>query len=295
MPEIALDNQRLHYQTFGAGSPLVLIHGLGSSGEDWAFQIEPLARRHLLIVPDLPGSGRSPAPGGRYGIEGFADALWRLLDALGLHEANLLGFSLGGAVALEMALQRPDAVLRVMTINSLPSYRQDSWRKRYAVYGQMTMMRLLGPARLSTKVAQRLFPQPHQAPLRARVIEVLARVPRRPYLASAFALARWCALDRLHRLRAPLLMLAGEHDYTPLTEKQAYAKRLGAQFAVVRGSRHGTPFDSIAACNACAVAFFDGQPLPAAEALLIDPPERVPDTAPDLAALADRRRDQPAA
>jgi pimeloyl-ACP methyl ester carboxylesterase len=294
MPEIELDGQRLHYQTFGAGPPLLLIHGLGSSGEDWAFQIEPLARRHLLVVPDLPGSGRSPAPAGRYCIQRFAGDLWRLLDALGLREASLLGFSLGGAVALEMALQRPDSVVRVMTINSLPSYRQDSWRKRYAVYGQMTMMRLLGPARLSHKVAHRLFPQSHQAPLRARVIEVLARVPRQPYLASAFALARWCALDRLHRLRAPLLMLSGEHDYTPLTEKQAYASRLGAQFAVVRGSRHGTPFDSIAACNACAVAFFAGEPLPAAEALRIDPPEQVPEAAPDLAALGRAAQDRAA-
>lgn len=286
MPEIELDRQRLHFQTFGAGPPLLLIHGLGSSGEDWAFQIEPLARRHLLVVPDLPGSGRSPAPDGPYCIQRFAGDLWRLLDALRLTEASLLGFSLGGAVALEMALQRPHAVLRVMTINSLPSYRQDSWRKRYAVYGQMTMMRLLGPARLSHKVAQRLFPQPHQAPLRARVIEVLGRAPRRPYLASAFALARWCALDRLHHLRAPLLMLSGEHDYTPLAEKQAYARRMGAQFAVVRGSRHGTPFDSIAACNACAVAFFAGEPLPTDDSLLIDPPEGVPAAAPDLVALA---------
>lgn len=292
MPEIDVTGQRLHFQTFGAGPPLLLIHGLGSSGEDWAFQIEPLARRHLLVVPDLPGSGRSPAPHGPYCIRQFASALWRLLDALGLPEAGLLGFSLGGAVALEMALQRPESVLRVMTINSLPSYRQDSWRKRYAVYGQMTVMRLLGPARLSHRVAWRLFPRPHQAPLRARVVEVLARTPRRPYLQSAFALARWCALDRLHRLRAPLLMLAGEHDYTPLAEKQAYADRLGAQFAVVRGSRHGTPFDSIAACNACAVAFFAGDPLPAADGLLIDPPELVPGVAPDLERLAAAQPDR---
>jgi pimeloyl-ACP methyl ester carboxylesterase len=286
MPAINLDGEQLYFQTFGAGSPLLLIHGLGSSGDDWAFQIEPLARRHLLVVPDLPGSGRSPAPHGPYCIRQFASTLWRLLDALGIAESSLLGFSLGGAVALEMALQRPGAAVRVMTINSLPSYRQDSWRKRYAVYGQMTMMRLLGPARLSHKVARRLFPQPHQAPLRARVVEVLARAPRRPYLASAFALARWCALDRLHRLQAPLLMLAGEHDYTPLGEKQAYASRLGAQFAVVQGSRHGTPFDSIAACNACAVAFFAGEPLPDPRTLRIDPPERVPETAPDLAQVA---------
>lgn len=286
MPEIDLDGQRLYYQTFGAGEPLVLIHGLGSSGDDWAFQIAPLASRHLLVVPDLRGSGRSSAPRGPYSIGQFAEDLWRLLDALNLRRVHLLGFSLGGAVAMEMALQRPDAVDRVMTINTLPSYRADSWRKRYAVYGQMTMLRLLGPARLSSTVANRLFPQPHQAPLRARVLEVLAKVPRRPYLATAFALARWCSLERLHQLRAPLLMLAAEHDYTPLAEKQAYARRLGAQFAVIRGSRHGTPFDSIKACNACALAFFAGEALPDADSLLIDPPELMPTAAPDLGDLA---------
>ena len=75
-------------------------------------------------------------------------------------------------------------------------------------------------------------------------------------------------------------MLAGEHDYTPLAEKRRYANQFGARILVVAGSRHGTPFDSIGACNAVALAFFRGEPLPDSATLAIDDPEEAPKASP---------------
>lgn len=280
MPFLHIDEVRVHYRVHGQGEPLVLLHGLGSSGADWAFQVGLLGAHFRLIVPDLRGSGMSDSPRGRYSIAQFANDTWTLLDQLDIETTHLMGFSLGGAVAMEMALQRPHAVTRLMTINTLPSYRLDSWRKRMELVSQVALVRGLGMRRVAAIAAKRLFREPHQEPMRRRVVEVVGSAPRRPYLKTVKALAEWCALDRMGGIRSELLMLAGEHDYTPLAEKRDYAERFGAQFAVVGGSRHGTPFDSSAACNAVALAFFRGEPLPDADTLVMDAPDRDPIAAP---------------
>ncbi len=274
MPFLQTADVRLHYRDHGEGEPLILLHGLGSSGADWAFQAESLGSRFRLIVPDLRGSGLSDSPPGPYSIAQFANDVWDLLDELGIERTHLMGFSLGGAVAMEMALQRPHAVARLMTINTLPSYRLDSWRKRMELVSQVALVRGLGMRRLALLAAKRLFREPHQEPMRRRVVEVVGSAPRRPYLDTVRALAQWCSLDRLPALQSEMLMLAGEHDYTPLAEKRSYAERFGAKFAVVGGSRHGTPFDSVTACNAVALAFFRGEPLPLPDVLVTDAPAR---------------------
>jgi pimeloyl-ACP methyl ester carboxylesterase len=79
----------------------------------------------------------------------------------------------------------------------------------------------------------------------------------------AAALERWSATERLDRLRSRTLLIAAEHDFTPLAEKRALANRIGANLVVVRGSRHGTPFDSIALTNASLLAHLHDLPLPA--------------------------------
>jgi hypothetical protein len=84
----------------------------------------------------------------------------------------------------------------------------------------------------------------------------------------------------LAQLRSRTLVIAAEHDYTPLAEKRALAARLGAEFVVVRHSRHGTPFDSIELTNASLTAFLTDQPLPPVEHWVRDAPERAPVTPP---------------
>ncbi|WP_395793766.1 alpha/beta fold hydrolase [Aquimonas sp.] len=273
----------LHWRAFGDphAEHLLLVHGLGSSGADWAFQVGPLAEHFHVLVPDLPGAGRSPAPT-QHSIAGYARALLAALDRAGIERVHLMGFSLGGAVALELALQAPARVRRLMTINSLPSYRADTWRKRWELHGQLSLVRVLGLRNTARMVATRLFPHAHQAAMRTRVVDVFGMQSKQNYLRQARALAAWCARARLDQLEVETLVLAAEHDYTPLAEKQAFAKRIGAQLVVVRGSRHGTPFDSISATNTAALAFFRGHALP--EVLFSDKPESVPLSPPEILA-----------
>jgi pimeloyl-ACP methyl ester carboxylesterase len=265
MPVFRNGGTDLHYLIRGAGEPLLLIHGLGSSGADWSFQIPALEPGFRVIVPDLPGSGHSGPSADRYSIEGFAAALWALLDELTVPSANIVGFSLGGAVALEMALQRPGSVPRLILINSLATYRVDHWRKWFEARASVAIVRLLGMKRTAQLTAARVFPEPWQQQLRERTISVLGVVAADAYLGMGRGLERWSATERLGLLRCRVLMIAAEHDYTPLAEKQALADRIGARLLVVRGSRHGTPFDSIALTNAALTAALTDQPLPPTE------------------------------
>jgi 3-oxoadipate enol-lactonase len=259
------EGRRLHYLERGRGEPLLLIHGLGSSGADWAWQVAALERRFRVIVPDLPGSGHSAPPSGACSIEGFARSLWALCDHLGAGTVNIVGFSLGGAVSLEMALQRPSSVRRLGLINSLATYRLDHWSKWLEAVLSLVLIPLLGMRRAARLAAKRLFPMPWQRVLRDRAATVVSAVPRNNYLLTGRALMAWTGVDRLHVVKSKTLVIAAENDFTPLAEKRALAAALGAEFIIVRGSRHGTPFDAVGATNAALSAFVDDRPLPPSE------------------------------
>jgi len=184
------------------------------------------------------------------------------MDHLRISRPNIVGFSLGGAVALEMAALRPACVPRLGLINSLATYRPLSIRKWLETYVSATLVRLLGMPRAACLVAARLFPEPWQRAMREHTARALGAVSAAAYLGTGLALARWAVLDRLDRLTSRILLIAAEKDFTPLAEKCALAAKLNADIVVVRGSRHGTPFDSVEVTNASLLALLTDQPLP---------------------------------
>ncbi|HSM99735.1 MAG TPA: alpha/beta hydrolase [Rudaea sp.] len=256
MPAAEVNGASIYYECEGKGPPLLLIHGLGSSADDWAFQREEFARHFTLVLPDLRGSGRSAKPPGPYSIAQFANDLWALLDALGVASAYIVGFSLGGAVAQEMALLQPARARRLVLCNALANYRTDTLRKWLEARMQVALVHVLGLRRTARLIANRLFPHEDQAPKRQRVVDVVGANPKEAYLASIHALIGWSALERLHAIACPVLILAAEFDYTPLADKRAEAAHFPqVEFVVVAGSRHGTPFDAIETFNARVLEF----------------------------------------
>jgi 3-oxoadipate enol-lactonase len=268
------DELSIHYLERGRGEPLLLIHGLGCSGADWAFQVAALEHRFRIIIPDLPGSGHSLPPRNEYTIAGFASALWKLMDHLGIAKPNIVGFSLGGAVALEMATLRPDCVPKLGLINSLATYKPRDMRKWMETYVSASVVRMLGMPRAAVLMAARLFPEPWQRAMREHAARMMGSVPANSYLGTGLALARWAILDRLDRLKSRILLIAAENDFTPLAEKRDLAKRLNAELVVVRGSRHGTPFDSVQVTNDSLLSLLTDQPLPPPIQWIRDTPAR---------------------
>jgi len=265
-------NQSLHYLVRGHGEALLMIHGLGSSGADWAMQVPALEEQFQLIVPDLPGCGHSGALPENCSIADLADNLWALLDHLGVTRSNIVGFSLGGAVGLEMSLQRPAAVPRLALINSLSSYEVTDVNKWLEARVPLALISVFGMQWAGRKFAGRLFPHPWQGWMRERAALVVGAGSAKSYLALMRALEQWNANDRLDTLACRTLIVAAEHDYVPIAEKHALAAALNAELVVIRGSRHGTPFDSIAATNAILVAFLNDAALPLTEDCECDEP-----------------------
>jgi len=178
----------IYFREYGRGEPLLLVHGLGSSGADWGLQLPVLEKRFRVIVPDLPGSGRSQPPREQYSIAGFASALWALLDQLQLDRVNIVGFSMGGAVGFEMSLQRPDGVQRLGLINSLATYKLDHWSKWLEARIPALLVPLIGMERMARLAAGRLFPRPWQRSLRAAAVAVISAVPATSYLGMGLAM-----------------------------------------------------------------------------------------------------------
>jgi pimeloyl-ACP methyl ester carboxylesterase len=115
---IMLHGWPLSYVQAGSGPVLLLIHGMGGSLENWRAVIEPLARHNTVVVPDLAGHGGSAPGGGDYSLGAFAAGLRDLLVALGHERATLVGHSLGGGIAMQLAYHFPDRIERLVLVSS---------------------------------------------------------------------------------------------------------------------------------------------------------------------------------
>jgi len=123
MPEVEVKTATVHgrsvsYMEAGEGPVLLLVHGIAGTCENWSEVIEPLARHHTVIAPDFPGHGGSDPGGGDYSIGALAAGLRDLLLALGHERATVVGHSLGGGVAMQLAYQFPEMIERLVLVSS---------------------------------------------------------------------------------------------------------------------------------------------------------------------------------
>ncbi|MBI4258588.1 MAG: alpha/beta hydrolase [Thaumarchaeota archaeon] len=102
----------------GEGQPLVFIHGTGENHKIWKHQISHFRKTRMVVAPDFPGHGDSRALEGEVSILSYSEHLMRVLDALNLNEATLIGHSMGGAIALTLALNHPERVKALGLVNS---------------------------------------------------------------------------------------------------------------------------------------------------------------------------------
>src|SRR5690606_5293673 len=109
-------------QVAGEGPPLLLLHGFTGSGDTWAPLLPALAAQYRTVAPDLLGHGETDAPTdpGRYRMERCVEDLLGLLDALGIRRSHVLGYSMGGRVALHLALAAPERVRSLVLVGASP-------------------------------------------------------------------------------------------------------------------------------------------------------------------------------
>lgn len=257
MPTVRIADTDVYYEVAGNGDPLLLIHALGSSSRDWERQIPAFSAQYKVIAIDLRGHGRSGKPPGPYSIPLFATDTAGLLDALAIPSAHVLGLSLGGMVAFQLAVNWPGRVRSLIVVNAAPALVIRTLRERLLLAQRFLVAALLGMRGIARLLGRRLFPKPEQAGLRRQMVERFAQNDSRAYReALRAATANWSVEGSLDQVRCPTLVIAADGDYTPVSHKATCVEKLrDGQLVVIRDSRHATPVDQPEAFNEAVLGF----------------------------------------
>jgi 3-oxoadipate enol-lactonase len=223
---------------------VLLLHGLGSCGEDWALQRPALLPHFTVLAPDLRGQGDSPLPAGWPTIQDLAGDVLLLLDRLEIRSAHVVGLSLGGAVALQLAADEPARLRSLVAVNTFARLRATRGSRRRGIE-RMWLAATGRMDELGRRVADGLFPDDGQQAFRDAAAARLAGNRPLAYIKMLVAVSRFDLRARLGEIRAPTLVVAGENDTTvPLSCKLELAAHIpGARLARFAGSRHVTPLD----------------------------------------------------
>lgn len=259
MPTQIFNGVELYYEVHGSGPSLLLIHGLGSSTRDWERQIPVFAERFRVVAFDCRGHGRSAKPTGRYSVPLFAADTAALIGALKIAPTHVVGHSMGGMIALQLALDAPQLIDRLVLVNTGPDLTLDTIKLRWTFLLRRLVVRFLGMRQMGKMIAKHNFPRPDQQALRQRLIDRWAENDKRAYLASLRAIVGWSVAERIGAIERPVLIITGDADYTSVAYKRAYAERMrNARLRVIADSRHLTPQDQPEAFNRCVMEFLAG-------------------------------------
>jgi pimeloyl-ACP methyl ester carboxylesterase len=260
MPSIQINHTGLYYESSGQGEPLLFIHGLGSSVRDWENQIPYFAERYRVVVLDLRGHGKSDKPPGPYSSRLFADDIAEFIRSLDIAPVHVVGLSLGGFIACQLAVDHADLVRSLVVVNSVPDLPRDTLRDRFRIRSTLLLrqfiVRFLGMRALGRFLGKKLFPRMDQKELRQTFIERWAENDKQAYLSSLATVSGWDLEDRLGSITCPTCLISGEYDFFPLTLKEAYAKKMpNARLVVIANSGHATPMDEPERFNAAVMKF----------------------------------------
>lgn len=256
MPYFALADIRLYYEIHGEGEPVLLIHGLGSSVRDWEQQIPFLKERFQVIAFDVRGHGRSDKPPGPYSVPQFAADAAALVQGLGYESVHVVGISMGGMIAFQLAADFPACVRSLVVVNSAPELPVRSFADRLRFWQREWIVRLLGMRKMGEVLSRRLFIKPEQGELRRLFVERWAQNDPRAYLAAMRALVGWSVMPRLGEITVPVLFLASDEDYTFIGDKQAYVEKMkNARLEVITDARHALPVERPEEFNRSVLAF----------------------------------------
>ena len=255
MQHMRINGIRVGYIDTGRGAPVLLLHGLGGSHDEWRMQVPVFAAKHRVIAPDLRGFGTSERRE-PFTIQQHARDMAALLAGLSIGRAHVIGLSMGGAVAIEMALRTPAIVWSLVLVNTAPGFTLTNWQRRRMAWLRVLLALVLGVKGVARVSGKAMFPARNQGRLRKRFIRAASHTSRWAYLATLRTLTRWNAESKLAHIRAPTLVIGAEHDLTTSAEKRHWCARIPrARFVELAGSRHHSEQDSPERFNREVLAF----------------------------------------
>jgi len=239
MPKLDVDGLGLAYDDLGPrdGVPLVFIHGWTANRHRWDEQLGHFAGRYRVISLDLRGHGDSELTPHPYTIDGLAREVLGLLDGLGVYRFVPVGHSMGGMIALTLALEHPERVERLVVVDSV-SRMMYSRDRRFLIF----LSRLL-PFRMFVAVNIRRAFKPGFPPAEvARYVAQAQSTPRQVVMGCFAAMGRFDVLDRASELKLPVLILHGLYDVQfPLRQALRMAVQVSDSLVKVLDTGHEAP------------------------------------------------------
>jgi aminoacrylate hydrolase len=261
----------LHYEVSGQGPPVLLIQGVGVVGEGWRRQVEALKQRFQTLTFDNRGIGKSTPCTGRISIEAMAEDSRALMDAVGWESAHVVGHSMGGVIAQQVALDCPR---RVRSLSLLCTFARGKDAARLTPWVLwMSLRTRVGTRRMRRRAFLEMICPPSALKsadtdaLAARFAGLIGRdlADQPPILMKQLmAMARHNAYERLSELRGiPTLVVSAEHDRIALPRYgQMLADALSSvRFELFRDASHGVIIHAPNRINDSVTHFLDSVPL----------------------------------
>jgi pimeloyl-ACP methyl ester carboxylesterase len=204
----------LGYQVFGKGKPLVLLHGGFGSMEMFGSNIQELAKHRQVIGVDLQSHGRSPAANRQMTWDAMADDIAALIRELGFERAAIMGFSLGGGVALRTAIKHPDVVERLVLVSTV--FKNTGWHPEMTAGMKAMGPEAAEPMKRSPMYAdyQRIAPNVEDWPVLVEQLTTLLKVDY-----------DWSA--EIPNLQMPVMIVIGDADGLPPAHAVEFFELLG--------------------------------------------------------------------
>lgn len=228
----------LPHRREGLGLTLVLVHGYLGGAAQWEAEIARYSANYDVIAPDLPGFGAAADRPGCDRIEGFAQAVIDLLDQLGVDRFILLGHSMGGMIAQEIAAHNAARVIRLVLYGTGPLGAMPDRFEPIAVSRQ----RLLddGVAKTAQRIGATWFCTGEDAPGFPAIRDIGAQASVQAAGAALDAMAQWDGRPALNKLTMPTLVVWGDADrsYRWQQVESLWRNLLNGQLAVIPGAAH---------------------------------------------------------
>jgi len=222
-------------------TPLVMLHGMGSTASIWLPQLEYFARNRLAVAWTMPGYGWSPAPS-QLTWPMLAKSLRDMLDALGIGKAHVLGHSIGGMIAQEFYHQYPDRVKSLVLSATSAAFgsRDPAWKESFLNQRIDAMKPYADFAEAAPKLLDG-FIRPDTSPqLRALASLSASPIQKEAYLNAMRLLVTFDRKEDFSNISVPILLLAGEHDTQapPKGMTRLAQANANARFEELPGLRH---------------------------------------------------------
>ena len=262
MPTIQANGQTLYYEVHGEGEPLLLVMGLAADTMAWAMQVPAFSAHYRTIIFDNRDVGQSSMAAGPYEITDMAQDTLALADALELESFHLVGVSMGGAIAQEVALATPDRVRTLTLAMTWP--RGGAWAAKLSELWSARVEHMSREERVDELMLLTLSEDFFEnADGVAWLRDVMLQNPH-PQSADAFARqldasSRQDTRERLGRLAMPTHVIGAEHDIlVPVWKSRELAELIpGAQLSVIDAGPHGANLERAEEFNRLVLDFLD--------------------------------------